>query len=87
MRVEAIKDLSRKDVPIYYRRHFSGTLIIEIVNKTAESHIDFTIETKPTGVNEVIINHMDQVDYPLLPLNKEIKKFLSVLDETGGLPS
>ena len=87
MKVTAIKDLIRKDVPIYYRRLFSGTLIIELINNTVESHIDFTVETKPTGINEVIINNMDSVDYPLLPLTKEVKKFISVLDETGGLPS
>ena len=87
MRVTGIKELVRKDVPIYYRRLYSGILEIELINKTVESHIDFLIETKPTGVNEVIINSMDSVDYPLLPLTKEIKKFISVLDETGGLPS
>ena len=86
MKITSIKDLIRKDVPIYYRRLYSGTLIIELIGKTVESNIDFTLETKPTGVNEVIINRMDSVDYPLLPLNKEVKKFLSVLDETGGLP-
>ena len=87
MKVTGIKELIRKDVPIYYRRLYSGILEIELINKTVESHIDFLIETKPTGVNEVIINTMDSVDYPLLPLTKEIKKFISVLDETGGLPS
>ncbi|MCL1813477.1 MAG: hypothetical protein FWG29_08160 [Treponema sp.] len=87
MKVTAIKELIRKDVPIYYRRLYSGTLVIELVNKSVESHIDFTIETKPTGINEVIINNMESVDYPLLPLTKEIKKYITVLDETGGLPS
>ena len=86
MKISAVKDLVRKDVPIYYRRLFSGILVIELVNKTVESRIDFTIETKPTGLNEVIIDRMDDVDYPLLPLKKEVKKFISVLDETGGLP-
>ena len=87
MKITEIKDLIRKDVPIYYRRLFSGTLVIELIDKSVESHIDFTIETKPTGVNEVIINNMENVDYPLLPLTKEVKKFISVLDENGGLPS
>ena len=87
MKIISIKDLVRKDVPIYYRRLFSGTLEIELINNTVESHIDFTVETKPTGINEVIINNFESVDYPLLPLTKEIKKFITVLDETGGLPS
>jgi hypothetical protein len=86
VKITAIKELIRKDVPIYYRRIFSGILVIDMINKTVESHIDFTIETKPTGLNEVIINNLQTVDYPLLPLRKEIKKYISVLDETGGLP-
>jgi hypothetical protein len=87
MKINGIKDLIRKDVPIYYRRLFSGIAVIELLNKTVESRIDFTIETKPTGLNEVIINSMDPVDYPLIPLTKEVKKFISLLDETGELPS
>ena len=87
MRITAIKNLTRKDVPIYYRRIFSGIVVIDLLNDLIESTIDFTVETKPTGVNEVIINEMGTVDYPLLPLTKEIKKFISVLDETGGLPA
>ena len=87
MRIAAIKSLIRKDIPVYYRRLFSGVLVIEIINNTVESNIDFTVETKPTGINEVIINKMDSVDYPLLPLIKEVKKYISVLDESGGLPA
>jgi hypothetical protein len=86
MTVAAIKGLTRKDVPIYYRRIFSGILEIELINETIESNINFTIETKPTGINEVIINTMDPVDYPLLPLVKAIKRHISLLDESGGLP-
>jgi hypothetical protein len=86
MKITAMRELIRKDVPIYYRRIFSGIVVIDMVNKTVESRIDFTIETKPTGLNEVIINNMQAVDYPLLPLRREIKKYISVLDETGGLP-
>jgi hypothetical protein len=87
MKITTIKDLIRKDVPIYYRRLFSGIAVIELLNKTVESRIDFTIETKPTGLNEVIINSMEPVDYPLIPLTKEVKKIISLLDETGELPS
>jgi len=86
MRIVALKNLVRKDVPIYYRRLFSGILEIELINKTVESHINFTVETKPTGINEVIINEMGDVEYPLLPLRKAVINHISLLDETGGLP-
>jgi hypothetical protein len=87
MKIIEIKNIIRKDVPIYYRRLFSGTLVLELINKTHESKIDFTIETKPTGINEVIVNNMEPLDYPLLPLIKELKKYISLLDENGGLPA
>jgi hypothetical protein len=86
MRIISIKSLIRKDVPIYYRRIYSGILEIELVNEIVESNINFTVETKPTGINEVIINDMDHVDYPLLPLVKTIKRYISLLDESNGLP-
>jgi len=86
MRVAALKNIIRKDVPIYYRRLFSGILEIELINQTVESHINFTVETKPTGVNEIIINDMGTVEYPLLPLRKAVINFISLLDESGGLP-
>ena len=85
MKIVAIKNLVRKDVPIYYRRFFTGIFVTELINTTAEIKVDFTVEIKPSGDSEIIINKMDSVDYPLLPLTKEIKKFITVLDETGGL--
>jgi hypothetical protein len=87
VKILEIRDIVRKDVPIYYRRLFSGTLVLELINKTQERKIDFTVETKPTGINEIIVNNMEPVDYPLLPLTKEIKKYISFLDESGGLPA
>jgi hypothetical protein len=86
MKVLEIKNIVRKDVPIYYRRLYEGVLILDIAGKTIESNVEFTLETKPTGINEVIINTMEPVDYPLLPLSKEVKKFITLLDENGGLP-
>jgi len=86
MRIAALKNIVRKDVPIYYRRLFSGILEIELINKTVESSINFTIETKPTGINEVTINDMEDVEYPLLPLRKAIKNYISLLDDNDELP-
>ena len=86
MKITSMKNLIRKDVPIYYRRLYSGTLEIELINETVESKINFTMETKPTGISEVIINDMEHVDYPLLPLVKAVKQYISLLDDNQGLP-
>jgi hypothetical protein len=86
MKIVAIKNIIRKDVPIYYRRLFSGILVMELINKSAEYHIDFSIETKPTGQRDISVTLADLVDYPLIPLIKELKKFIDKLDGAGGLP-
>jgi hypothetical protein len=86
MKIISIKDIVRKDVPIYYRRLYTGIAVLEFVNKSVERHIDFTIEHKPTGQTEITVTFAEPVDYPLVPLNQELKKFISNLDTSGGLP-
>jgi hypothetical protein len=86
MKVLEIKDIVRKDVPIYYRLLYTGIIILELVNKPVERRIDFSIEIKPTGQKEITVTLAEPVDYPLVPLIKEIKTFIHHLHTTGGLP-
>ncbi len=86
MKVLEIKDIVRKDVPIYYRRLFTGTAVLEILDKPLEHRIEFTIETKPTGTRETTVSLVDNLDYPLVPVIKELKDFISGLDRSGALP-
>jgi hypothetical protein len=86
MRIVQIKDIVRKEVPIYYRRLYSGIVEFELLSKSEERPIDFTIETKPTGQKLVFITLPKSIDYPLVPLMRELKKFLIDLDDTGKLP-
>jgi hypothetical protein len=42
----------------------------------------------PTGANQVVaVDFSEPIDYPLVPLMKEVKQFISNLDENGGLPA
>ncbi|MDR0451254.1 MAG: hypothetical protein LBH26_08315 [Treponema sp.] len=60
---------------------------MELVNdKPVEIPIDFSVEIMPTGQKEIAINLLEKVDYPLVPLNKELKSILSRMDSTGELP-
>jgi hypothetical protein len=86
MKIKQIRDIIRKDVPIYYRRLFTGTLEIDLMGKNIERNIDFTIETMPTGLNQISITIAEPVDYPLVPLMRELKQFITNLDKDGGLP-
>ena len=86
MKVTEIKNIVRKDVPIYYRRLYSGIAVMELINKPVEIPLDFQIEHKPTGQIEISVLLSEKVDYPLLPLQKELKKFIGDLDSGGKLP-
>jgi hypothetical protein len=85
MKIISIKDMIRKDVPIYYRKLYTGVAVIEM-DKQVDYRIDFSIEYKPTGQKEVNITFIDKVDYPLVPLNKELKNYIVELETAGGLP-
>jgi len=87
MRVIEIKNLSRKDVPIYYRRLYSGIAVLDLINKSISVPLDFQIEHKPTGHIEIsITSKIEDVDYPLIPLKREIKRYIGTLDSSGKLP-
>lgn len=86
MKVISIKDMIRKDVPIYYRKLYTGVAVIEMNNGPVEYRIDFSIEYKPTGLKDIGITFIDKIDYPLIPVNKELKTFIDLLESNGGLP-
>ncbi|MDR1586167.1 MAG: hypothetical protein LBS57_01785 [Treponema sp.] len=86
MKVIAIKDMIRKDVPIYYRRLYTGVAVLELIKGAEDHRIDFAIENKPTGQTEISVTINSKVDYPLVPLTRELKKFIANLDKAGGLP-
>ena len=87
MRILEIKDMIRKEFPIYYRRFYSGIAVMELVNSTMEIPLEFQIEHKPTGQTEIALTLGQKIDYPLIPLQKELKKFISALDSDGKLPN
>jgi len=86
MKIITLKDMIRKDVPIYYRKLYTSVAVIELNNKQNEYRIDFSMEIKPTGQKEFNVNFIDAVDYPLIPLTKELKQYIAELEAADGLP-
>jgi len=86
MKVVAIKDIIRKDVPIYYRLLYTGVAVIELSKGAADYRIDFTIEIKPTGFKEISVTFLDALEYPLLPVIKEIKAIIDKMHTDELLP-
>jgi hypothetical protein len=86
MQVIGIKDIVRKDVPIYYRLLYTGVAVLELTKKQAEYRIDFSIEIKPTGQKEIIVTFLDDLEFPLIPISKELKNQINTLHTNGLLP-
>jgi len=86
MKIIRIKDMIRKDVPIYYRKLYTGVAVIEMKETENDFRIDFSIEYKPTGQKEINITFIDTIDYPLIPITKELKNFINELESNDGLP-
>ncbi|GHV95316.1 hypothetical protein AGMMS50293_16360 [Spirochaetia bacterium] len=86
MKVVAIKDMIRKDVPIYYRKLYTGVAVLELTKDATDYRIDFAIEYKPTGQKEITVNFLDDIEYPLVPVIKELKQFILNMETSGGLP-
>jgi len=86
MNIIAIKDIVRKDIPIYYRLLYTGVVGIDLSGKEADYRIDFSIEIKPTGKKEIVVTFLDEVDYPLVPVVREMKKLIETMHANGELP-
>ena len=86
MKVIEIKNVVRREFPIYYRRLYKGIAVMELVHRPIEFPLDFQIEHKATGNREIALTLEQKVDYPLVPLQKELKRFIGELDSAGQLP-
>jgi hypothetical protein len=86
MKVIAIKDIVRKDVPIYYRLLYTGVAVLELAKGQDDYRIDFSVEIKPTGQKEIAVTFLDEIDYPLVPVVKELKKTIDQMHVDGTLP-
>ena len=86
MKIISIHSIIRKDVPIYYKRFYKGILNIELLNKVQEVPIEFVVEHKPTGQLEINITFSEKIDYPLVPLLRELKNYIAELDSSRKLP-
>jgi len=86
MQINEIKNIVRKDSPIYYRRCYSGDAALEFAGIKKDYKIDFIIELKPTGEKSITITFAQAVDYPIMPIKKGIKELINKLDENGELP-
>jgi len=86
MKVIALEDVVINESPIYYRKLYKALAVMEILQKNESFNIDFSIEYQPTGQKEISIKFLDKMEYPLVPVLRELKAFIYQQETAGILP-
>jgi len=86
MKVHSIDQLTRKDIPLYYRSEYEGIGNIEFsTGEIRRVPLDFTVEIKPTGERVVAVKLKERINYPLLPIIRALKEKIKILEKNGEL--
>lgn len=87
MKLIEIKDLTKKDIPLFYRNEYTGYAIFEDREKNhVERRVEFVIEMQPTGQKDITIEQFEELGYPLIPIIRDLKNHILELDKNGKLP-
>ena len=88
MKVLELNQIVTDDNYIYYRRNYTANAKLQMLSKTLDIKISFTIETGPLG-DKMLYVDIDQgsdIDYPLIPVKSALKTYILTLDNEGKLP-
>jgi len=86
MRIVDLVNIFRKETPIFYRRVYKAQVVLESTQGRTEKDVQFVVEHRPVGGVEIHIESLDSLDYPLIPVVRELKSFIYDLDKKGSLP-
>jgi hypothetical protein len=86
MKLHGIDQLTKKDIPLYYRNEYEGLGDLEFVlGDRRRVPLEFSVEIKPTGERLVNVRIKDRIDYPLLPVIRAIKAEILIMEKDGKL--
>ncbi|MDF1569456.1 MAG: hypothetical protein RQ801_09470 [Spirochaetaceae bacterium] len=86
MKLHGIEQLTKKDIPLYYRNEYEGLGDLEFVlGDRRRVPLEFSVEIKPTGERVVNVRIRDRIDYPLLPVIRAIKAEVLIMEKDGKL--
>lgn len=87
MRVLQIFDVERKDSEIYYRQVFLASARYAFLGKESVGRFEFIIEMNPLGEKRIHVRLIDAVDYPILPIVRDLKTSVQNMIDREGLPA
>ena len=75
MIVHGIEQLTKKDIPLYYRNEYEGLGDLEFpLGERRRVPVEFSVEIKPDGQRIVVVKVKDRLDYPLMPVIRALKE-------------
>jgi hypothetical protein len=88
MKVLELNQIHIDENYIYYRRNYTAQAKLELLSKSLEANISFTIETNPFGDKIIYVDLAPgtNLDYPLIPVKSALKTYILTLDNEGKLP-
>lgn len=86
MKIVEVRNIKRRDIPIYYRKMFTGQAVIEVLDRQSTANVEFVIEHQPSGAPTITIRFLGDIDYPLVPAQRSLKLYIADLEAKGLLP-
>ncbi|MCG8452605.1 MAG: hypothetical protein MI717_05430 [Spirochaetales bacterium] len=86
MKVHAIEQLTKKDIPLYYRNEYAALGDIEFPGGNRQQvPVEFSVEIKPTGDRCIAVSVPSRIDYPLIPVIRALKDKIRTMEQEGEL--
>lgn len=77
-------EIKKKDTLIYYRNEYTGRASFALIgDKRASVNFSSTVEIKPTGERDIIVELLDRIDYPVIPIIKSLKSEILSIEKEG----
>ena len=86
MKVIELKNITYKNSQIVYIRQFDCDAIVELMAVTETIPLHFEIEIDCFGNRNIRMDLKKEINYPLLPLKKNLSEYIKNQDEEGKLP-
>ncbi|MBB5218503.1 MULTISPECIES: hypothetical protein [Treponema] len=87
MRILGLRAISKEESYIYYIDRYKATVIMEVLNRQVSFQVNFSIEINPLGMKSIDLEPLPKtLDYPVLPITKSLKQYITELSNEGKLP-
>jgi len=84
MKFLGMDEIVKKDTLIYYRNEYTGRASFALIgDKRTSVKFSSTVEIKPTGERDIIVELLEKIDYPVVPIIKTLKNEIMNIEKEG----